>query len=318
MKHQVVRIKSHGQTLELKKFPLDTPDHVMDQYIDAAYAKYDKLGKDVMAYTKVESKMGPGEVTRITEALLDESNGHHAHMGGKLYADSGFLQSVSSLGHGYEVNHMGFGEFSVKTPLGEVEFNRMAGKDFPGQSGRSHNIYDTKGGTKAAEALIHAMQQKSLSTEVHGEAKVTSSGRITEALLAERSLSSLPSKVTPASNTGGAGCSSCGKRFSAGERYYFHDKEPVCQKCALRRLATETESVSEAVLTEYGDSSNFSNYVPLTAKRAGPADCKPGHTVKVGDKVGWNPRTKKVYCADCWHKWSMENMHARNSEMGWY
>ena len=83
-----------------------------------------------------------------------------------------------------------------------------------------------------------------------------------------------------------------------------------------------SERIAEALLTgtplkEWGSASDFRNYRELTAKKAGPAGCQPGHVVKVGDRIGWNPITKKVQCASCWQKWSAENAHARASEMGW-
>lgn len=96
---------------------------------------------------------------RIVEALLRPvTEGIHID-GGKIYVDTAFLNGIGKLGSSYNLKHMGFGEFSVDTPLGEVEVNRMAGKEFEGMSGRSHLLYDTKGGTKAAEALVHAMKQ---------------------------------------------------------------------------------------------------------------------------------------------------------------
>lgn len=55
--------------------------------------------------------------------------------------------------------HLGFGEFSYQGDDGEVEFDRMRGKDFPGQSGRSHKLYDNKKGKLVAK-LIKAMETK--------------------------------------------------------------------------------------------------------------------------------------------------------------
>lgn len=43
------------------------------------------------------------------------------------------------------------------------------------------------------------------------------------------------------------------------------------------------EQIVESLLSEWGSSSDFRNYRPLVAKRAGPANCQPGHTVKVGE-----------------------------------
>jgi hypothetical protein len=50
----------------------------------------------------------------------------------------------------------------------------------------------------------------------------------------------------------------------------------------------------------------YDNYVAFTAKRASDATC--GHKVAVGDRIGWHPTLKKVYCATCWAKWTSENL----------
>jgi hypothetical protein len=65
---------------------------------------------------------------------------------------------------GYQgMKHMGFGEFSIELPDGtEIEFDRMRGKDFPGKSGRSHKVYDNKGG-KAVKKMIELAEKKNAS-----------------------------------------------------------------------------------------------------------------------------------------------------------
>ena len=83
----------------------------------------------------------------------------------KIYVDTEFVQKSQRL-PGMTLNHMGFGEFTLKSPTGEIEFDRMRGKKFEGQSGRSHQFYDSKGGQKAAEAVIKMMEAKGLSTRV--------------------------------------------------------------------------------------------------------------------------------------------------------
>ena len=88
--------------------------------------------------------------------------GHHVTPDGKIYVDSDFLNSAQRV-PGVEIHHMGFGEFYFDTPKGRVEADRMRGKDFPGQGGRSHAFYDDKGGTKAAEWFIEEAEKHHLS-----------------------------------------------------------------------------------------------------------------------------------------------------------
>jgi len=89
----------------------------------------------------------------------------HTQINGKFYADTGFLNSIKGI-PGSSVEHMGFGEFYAETPEGRVEFDRMRGVDFPGQSGRSHQVYDKAGGTKATEWLMDQMESKGKSMRV--------------------------------------------------------------------------------------------------------------------------------------------------------
>lgn len=90
---------------------------------------------------------------------------HHVDPDGKIYVDSDFI-SRSQRVPGTELKHMGFGEFSLETPKGRVEYDRMRGKPFDGMSGRSHLMYDDKGGTTggpASEWLLGQMESKKLS-----------------------------------------------------------------------------------------------------------------------------------------------------------
>jgi len=89
----------------------------------------------------------------------------HTVIDNKFYVDTKFLNSLSGI-PGVSLEHMGFGEFYAKTPLGRVEFDRMRGKDFPDQSGRSHLVYDRDGGTKAAEWLIGQVESRGKSVRV--------------------------------------------------------------------------------------------------------------------------------------------------------
>lgn len=82
--------------------------------------------------------------------------------GDKLYVDTDFINAIQYRVTGAELCHMGFGEFYLKTPKGKVQFDRMRGVDFAGQSGRSHLVY----GDPPAVALMmeHAPEDTSKST----------------------------------------------------------------------------------------------------------------------------------------------------------
>ncbi|MFA6234293.1 MAG: DUF2958 domain-containing protein [Bacteroidota bacterium] len=94
--------------------------------------------------------------------------GAHHEEGGKWYADTDFINKVQHVYPGATLEHMGFGEFVLKTPDGEMEFDRSRGKDFPGQSGRSHLLYDNKNG-KVVEKAIMLMDRANKSEKVAGQ-----------------------------------------------------------------------------------------------------------------------------------------------------
>jgi|NOAtaT_5_FD_contig_71_753112_length_604_multi_2_in_0_out_0_2 hypothetical protein len=90
----------------------------------------------------------------------------HTVINGKFYVDSDFLNSLGGI-PGVSLEHMGFGEFYASTPHGTVDFDRMRGKEFPGQGGRSHQAYDREGyGTKATEWLIDQVESRGKSVRV--------------------------------------------------------------------------------------------------------------------------------------------------------
>lgn len=90
----------------------------------------------------------------------------HTVINDKFYVDTAFLNSLSGI-PGVSLEHMGFGEFYASTPHGTVDFDRMRGKDFPGQSGRSQQAYDREGyGTKATEWLIDQVESRGKSVRV--------------------------------------------------------------------------------------------------------------------------------------------------------
>ena len=95
----------------------------------------------------------------VTEGAFVEGTGHHYFDGKSYFADTAFMNSMRGIMSGMEMKHMGFGEFTWAGTEGEVEFDRMRGRDFPGQSGRSHKLYDNKKG-KLVAALIKLMSAK--------------------------------------------------------------------------------------------------------------------------------------------------------------
>jgi len=73
-------------------------------------------------------------------------------VGDKIYVDTAFLNAIQAkMPSGSTMHHMGYGEFYLQTPVGKVQFDRMRGKDFEGQDGRSHLIY---GDTPAVELML--------------------------------------------------------------------------------------------------------------------------------------------------------------------
>lgn len=99
-----------------------------------------------------------------TESLNENANYHYE--GDDLYVDSGFLNSAARNAlPGFELKHMGFGEFYLAGPGGaEVQFDRGRGKDFPGKSGRSHLVYDNRGG-KIISQMMDNVKKKKLANE---------------------------------------------------------------------------------------------------------------------------------------------------------
>jgi hypothetical protein len=85
---------------------------------------------------------------------------HHIDNTG-IYADTAFVNAAKKI-PGVSVESMGFGEFVLKTPKGDIDVDRMRGKDFPGQSGRSHKLYPED----AAKWLVKQMESKGYSDKM--------------------------------------------------------------------------------------------------------------------------------------------------------
>lgn len=90
---------------------------------------------------------------------------NHHEEGGKWYGDTDFINRVQYVYPGAELHHMGFGEFYLTTPDGRLDFDRGRGKDFSGQSGRSHLLTDDKHG-KVIEKAIELMERANKSDKV--------------------------------------------------------------------------------------------------------------------------------------------------------
>jgi len=106
----------------------------------------------------------------IEEELLTEK-GKHYYDGKSYHADTAFLNSIGDAMPGMKLKHMGFGEFSLEGNGKSIEFDRMRGKKFKGQSGRSHQVYDNKEG-KLVKELIKNMEKKGRSELVREEVEL--------------------------------------------------------------------------------------------------------------------------------------------------
>lgn len=93
--------------------------------------------------------------------------GAHHQVGKDWYVDTEFINHSQQVYPGATLRHMGMGEFVLETPDGDIEFDRMRGKDFPGQSGRSHKLY---GDPKAVAKLLKLMEQKGKSKKAEVQA----------------------------------------------------------------------------------------------------------------------------------------------------
>jgi predicted DNA-binding WGR domain protein len=96
----------------------------------------------------------------------------HHQEGKDWYGDTDFINKVQYVYPGAYLKHMGFGEFELETPDGTLQFDRMRGKDFPGQSGRSHKLYDDARG-KVVEKAIKLMERSRKSERLASDKGMT-------------------------------------------------------------------------------------------------------------------------------------------------
>lgn len=59
----------------------------------------------------------------------------------------------------------------------------------------------------------------------------------------------------------------------------------------------------------------FRDFREIRAQFASRGAC--GHSIVVGDAVGWNPRARRVVCAACWLRWQQENAVTSAVEAGY-
>lgn len=157
----VFAIPKHGKRLEHGEGTLAS--RIMDEGMGAGMGGGSPKKEFIFSSKEKAQEFAKSEsVDSIEEAV-----GHHHKSGGKWYADTAFLNNLSGVLPGFSMQHIGFGEFALKGPDGEIEFDRVRGKEFEGQSGRSHQVYDNKGGKLVAK-LIKSMEQKGKSKLVEG------------------------------------------------------------------------------------------------------------------------------------------------------
>ena len=156
-----------------------------------AKAKFDQIEKNLAFIRKVLRQpevtgMGLGvgesvddafEDALVMEGGLGESTGHHFFDGKHYYADTAFMNNLSGVVKDMSMDHMGFGEFVLRGRAGEIDFDRMRGKDFPHQSGRSHQVYDNKGG-KLVKKVIAAMEKAHKSELIKEDADLDEAVRV--------------------------------------------------------------------------------------------------------------------------------------------
>jgi hypothetical protein len=107
---------------------------------------------------RMNSKAGKARMAAFfrAEGVTGRQAAHHQD-GKDWYVDTEFINHSQRVYPGATLRHMGMGEFVLETPDGDIEFDRMRGKKFPGQSGRSHKLY---GADKAVAKLLKLMEQK--------------------------------------------------------------------------------------------------------------------------------------------------------------
>jgi len=94
----------------------------------------------------------------LTESLDEALSPNMKKDGGTYYVDTDFVQYSNNFG---KLDHIGYGDFTVRTNKGDVNFWRVD-KKIPGFSGRTHKV---SGDQKAIEYVLKGMKKKYKLTE---------------------------------------------------------------------------------------------------------------------------------------------------------
>jgi hypothetical protein len=96
------------------------------------------------------------------ESVNENKNvGHYERVGNQTIVDSNFVNYSKGVLPNSELVHLGMGDFELKTPNGNITFNRSGRLNGIGQDfvGRPHRVTDNKGG-KLVDELIKRMVKK--------------------------------------------------------------------------------------------------------------------------------------------------------------
>jgi hypothetical protein len=144
--------------------------------------------KGVTFYSLPEEPEEPEEPparppTPAASAVPENENRQHVHrVGDRVYGDTQLIRIAQRM-PGYKLKDLGMGEFSVVTPQGDIEFDRMRGVDFPGQEGRSHLLYGKP--PEALAAFLDALGLGDLAAAARPAAPTTPAAPAIERPLAE-------------------------------------------------------------------------------------------------------------------------------------
>ncbi len=138
----------------------DEHDEAFEKVVERD-SKVSRFGQDLNDEITMVQEGEDEESMRMASRRKSASGNHHVAPNGDIFVDTAFLNATKRI-PGVTLGHMGFGEFYADTPKGRVDFDRMRGKDFPGQSGRSHKLY---GEGNAADWLLDQMTRKGQSVE---------------------------------------------------------------------------------------------------------------------------------------------------------
>lgn len=126
-----------------------------DEKVAGFLATHAKRSKSLSAEILVAAMKEIGPKFASETENMTKTGAHHQE-GKDWFVDTAFVNGSQRFYPGATLSHIGFGEFELKTPDGTLQFDRMRGKDFPGQSGRSHKLYDDAGGKVITKAIEYA------------------------------------------------------------------------------------------------------------------------------------------------------------------